>query len=689
MTTWWNKMIGSVASGNNSAGIVDYDGSDEYTKRKKVAFYLYHSNTRNVVTFKPFLSSISYKIQYEDGEEIIKNIDGRLKRDTPKAKISYAITLDVPSQSLKEAKYNLAKANELKSFQFSTIAPGVSPNYSSLIANTKFIYLTNLIQNGKTTKGKNLKSWKDMVKNGLPCLIDSVKVDIKKDLGFFEENGMLYPKYFTINFDAEVLIEQVFRMSKKRLYTPYKESGAYYKNDSKYWPFGVKGYKSTSAIKKYDGSQTYANNKGAWFSLCNRDVAGTYAILPFFMESLSFDYMNKEGNTKPWRSENFFSKVPVGKPANELKVSLSFNAPAHSLEDAKYTMYTIQKLIRLINLKKGDYLVPNTDVSSFTTGDSQKEFEKTWKTKNGSTNPKYDEDLAKAIGEYRYPKSHAKAGKRVFIFHDLKPSVQAEVLKKMKNFYSEKIPNEDSAEWNTTYSSVTRSNVIHVTSLLGKNKISGKPSYGKIIASGHNLHVISFSFEPDLSLGFFEEDGMLYYKLIKFSFELEAVAERGLGLVNPSIPPAIDDPDDKAFGSSVISGAKYKEAKQVISKQNEIKQQIDQIEAELENLDNQEIFIKPGETFVSEERYKWFEENYGAENVIGGLVTTETLEERREDYITDLERDKLMSENEYYNATLELDPLAKEAYNRLTGTQAEGDSLSASQGYQKIIKLNK
>ena len=64
MTTWWSKMVGSIASGNNSAGIVDYDGSDEYTKRKKVAFYIYHANSRNVITFKPFLSSISYKIQY-------------------------------------------------------------------------------------------------------------------------------------------------------------------------------------------------------------------------------------------------------------------------------------------------------------------------------------------------------------------------------------------------------------------------------------------------------------------------------------------------------------------------------------------------------------------------------------------------------------------------------------------------
>ena len=68
MTAWWSKMIGSIGGGKNSAGIVDYDGSSDYTKNKKVAFHIYHANSRNVITFKPFLTSLSYKIQYQEGE---------------------------------------------------------------------------------------------------------------------------------------------------------------------------------------------------------------------------------------------------------------------------------------------------------------------------------------------------------------------------------------------------------------------------------------------------------------------------------------------------------------------------------------------------------------------------------------------------------------------------------------------
>ena len=678
MTTWWNKMIGSIGGGKNSAGIVDYDGSGDYTKNKKVAFHIYHANSRNVITFKPFLTSLSYKIQYQEGEEIIKRIDGYLKRDTPKADISYSIALDIPSASLEEAKLNLAKINQLKEFQFSLKTPsGNVKDMSHWLANAKFVYLSNLIQNGRTTKGKKISSWNKMIENGLPGLTKDIKIDIKKELGFFEEKGILYPKYVTVSFDLIVLVEQVFIYSKKRLYTPYKAS-SYYGNDSRYWPFGVKGYKSSSTIKKYDGSQTYANNKGAWFSLCNKDNPYVIAILPFFMESLNFNYSNPDIDSEEnLKGSFFFEKKPQHQPKKQLSVSVSFNAPAHSLEDAKYTMYTIQKLIRLINLNKDDYKTDNVNVSTFIPSDTKKYWDR---CKESSAH--YDSKLRDAVK----PDTFKSNGKQIYNYSLLSKSQKDRLKAKLKKYFESSTPDEANAYWNTNYDATTRSNVVHITSLVGKDKISGKPTYDKVITNGHDLHIKSFSFEPDLTLGFFEEDGMLYYKLIKFSFEMEAIA--GSGLLNGMLADVVDDKDKNAYG--LVSNEKMiKSLKSSITK---IEKTIEEYNKEDIALQDLKVDISTKHTDIRDNR-KHYDAGGVGPNPSSNKMTFKELV-ALEELTTDLQADYDKREEAFLES-----PTPEELRVEIAGINKDiivlekvesiDSGLSTSPNLENLIKINK
>ncbi len=523
MTKWWNKMKTKIGNGKRVKRVGN-DGSTSYTKNKKVAFYFYHGNSRNLITFKPFIDSISYKIQYEEGEEILKRVDGYLKKDRIKSSIGYSISLNLPAHSVNEAKLNLSKINQLKQHQFSNYSGFMSATavymgtYDDLyMRNMTLIFMSNIISNGNYTSSKHLSSHKEMLKYGVPGLIKDVKVDFQKDLGFFEEDGNIYPKLIKVSFDLDVYVEQVKKNSNKRLFTPYTRPGAYQHDDSKYWPFGITGFSSTSPVSS-DGKINFADKKNTWFSLCNEEVLNTYAIFPLVLDNLSFT-MKKGFEDSDIENFSFFNRKIKSSGVNDLDVSVSFSTIANSVNEARYYMYQIQKLVRLINLRPSDYRCVDKVSDLKTFSDWQSHYEKVGRPNNWMS-------------------------KRKFLWEELTESEQS-LYKKYASSRPVKI-----CKWVDDPKTSTRYNHVHITNLFGRERISGRPNLESIMRFGHAVHIKSFSFEPDISLGFFDEDGMLYYKSFKISFEMTPIAE---SLLNKGTLPLIDSfIDPETHGQATV-----------------------------------------------------------------------------------------------------------------------------------------
>jgi len=509
--SWWNKQRGAIAGGKGPKR-VGTDGSDQYTKNKKVAFYYYHPNSRRVVTFKPFLTSLSYKMQYSEGEVILERADGYLKKDTLKRGINYSIGLALPAHSVNEAILNLSKMNELKAFHFSNYAPGddiLGPDdkrdpIDQYLLNTKMIFMSNIVSNGKYVKGTDISSHKKILKYGVPGIIKDLKIDFDKTLGFFEHGGKLYPKLINLSFDLDVLNEQVYKINKKRLFLPFEKNGSYKKDDVKYWPFGITGFSSSDKVSDGDGKRKHANLKNLWFSLASEEVAGTYVLFPLMMESISLTVKNEFSEEKDLSHGALFDRKFKAAPVNKLDISVSINTAAATVNEARNFMYQIQKMIRLVNLNPDDYKINTYKAATAMTPNA---------AEKAYADPKFKKHLER------------DSSKKIIQWSDLND--KQKTAWKNKATATMGSSSYTKGEWQSSGGDM-KLNHLHVTNLIGKDKISGRPNKGEIISKGHVVKVKSFSFEPDLSLGFFDEDNFLYFKSMKLSFDFELVNDQGI-----------------------------------------------------------------------------------------------------------------------------------------------------------------
>ena len=151
------------------------------------------------VKFKAFLTSFSdkYSTNY-NSEEVYGRMDPvQLYKNTQRV-ISFAI--DIPSESLEEAKSNLDKCSLLASMQypvFSADGPGIS-NATSIQAAPLFkIKFGNLIQNSNVNAG-------DAQTGGLTGTIAGFDYSPETDAGFYDPKpygNTLYPKLVKISIE--------------------------------------------------------------------------------------------------------------------------------------------------------------------------------------------------------------------------------------------------------------------------------------------------------------------------------------------------------------------------------------------------------------------------------------------------------------------------------------------------------
>tara|TARA_Y100000114_G_C11746392_1_gene321831 strand:- start:471 stop:1322 length:852 start_codon:yes stop_codon:yes gene_type:complete len=277
---WFNRY--------NSLNFSETDSSDIYTSNNRVFLYIGNINYKKkkkemkvadlplyVIMFKPFIKAFEIDMT----TQIDPLSDDDLVANQPKVykgvKISYKLSLSIPCLSLEDAKITAGKISIFNAMltappQIDSVAlteaqvlacangdPVGCPDPVQVVEphnaqNIFYVSLGNLIQSGRYTNKRDIKSDDALKTYGLRCEIHNLTTDIDTEAGFFEENNKIYPKSYTLTFSMKVLDKlrdgnsqavHIRGFDKDGGYTRTKTStkdstqGTTY--DIKSWPFGV------------------------------------------------------------------------------------------------------------------------------------------------------------------------------------------------------------------------------------------------------------------------------------------------------------------------------------------------------------------------------------------------------------------------------------------------------------------
>jgi len=166
------------------------DYSDKYSTDKKTNIFI--GRAEKVIYFKPFLKSFSYDIKYgkvAQSDSVYTPVD--LKDEFEEA--SYKFAIDVVANNVNEAVENHSKYQKL----LRMIMPVGDSELESPFLYVKF---SNLIHMNHATSYRNL-SFSKLKEVGQRGTIG--KLDYKPDInmGFFEFNGLIFAKAFSLNVD--------------------------------------------------------------------------------------------------------------------------------------------------------------------------------------------------------------------------------------------------------------------------------------------------------------------------------------------------------------------------------------------------------------------------------------------------------------------------------------------------------
>ena len=162
-----------------------------------------HKRVRYVV-FKPFFETFTRSVQTEVRFKEDKDfeIDTELVSQTFN-EINYKIKMIVPSNDLTEAKKNSAKVQYLTRMFFKkSTAPGAEINDGEKLLKC---YIPSKIERpGASSSPSNPGSFLSMYNNGIDVELESLKMEIDNTMGFFEDNGKIYPKVFSLDISLKI-----------------------------------------------------------------------------------------------------------------------------------------------------------------------------------------------------------------------------------------------------------------------------------------------------------------------------------------------------------------------------------------------------------------------------------------------------------------------------------------------------
>ena len=255
------------------------DGS-EGSKVNNTDYVLYIGFEPNdrVLAFKAFLDSIKLIIS-KDGSWDVKK-DNLIPVFTPlSGKAGYQITLNLPAHSSNESRNNLAKIAELqRMITPSNLLPirqrsgGRGP---ATRLNIFRVLFRNLINSGSgnidaTSAPDNFNELIDM---GLPCYIENVKYEPDLEMGFFSpvigRSGTIdtgkYPKNIKLNLTLNIVTDYAGTVLSSPIRS-FNSNGTYSSSDAGFFPFLVKPYHDNGEVET--GRRNF-NNSPAFLKQSN------------------------------------------------------------------------------------------------------------------------------------------------------------------------------------------------------------------------------------------------------------------------------------------------------------------------------------------------------------------------------------------------------------------------------------
>tara|TARA_Y100001973_G_scaffold7455_1_gene10348 strand:+ start:964 stop:1671 length:708 start_codon:yes stop_codon:yes gene_type:complete len=209
------------------------DYSFNYATDKGIMLYVHDPKLESSISFKSFLKdfSISQTIKNEDSEQI----DGGVLRDLVGVGIVYNFTLQVPALSVNDARFNIARFEELDRMISNNF--GIVGSVAVEAERVRYVLLANLVHNGKYTKKHEITTEKHILEYGLPCYFYSSNYTIDTEMGYFEYKNKLWPKAYDIKFS---LITKTATNNGNKVGRGFNYKGELPFGASDSWPFGVK-----------------------------------------------------------------------------------------------------------------------------------------------------------------------------------------------------------------------------------------------------------------------------------------------------------------------------------------------------------------------------------------------------------------------------------------------------------------
>ena len=236
------------------------DRTYNYSHEKESFLMIADKTSEMTVSFKSFLKD--FNISFKFDANTIKNVGGGQTQEVKSVGVTYNVSIDIPAVSVDDAMVNAARLDAIMIMLDKTVAatPPSTPSSSEgidselgqnngAIEERKFVLLSNMINNGKYTSVKNIRTYKDLIKYALECQITKFDFSPNLEMGFFEydykSKGMrLFPKVFEASFEIIALIKPSDGTN-NYLFHPFNSDGSVNdineitkKNAS--WPFGVK-----------------------------------------------------------------------------------------------------------------------------------------------------------------------------------------------------------------------------------------------------------------------------------------------------------------------------------------------------------------------------------------------------------------------------------------------------------------
>ena len=354
--TFWNEYSDTNGRGNQGANSVSYDYASK--------IYIGSGISSRFIELPAFVGDLKYTIDKETETLSEKDKQGTVYIEKVST-VSMSLSLDVPANSVQEAKHNLLRISEImRMISTNTVVTGTSTENST---NSRiYILFSNLISRGGFKNPDTITSFSSLKKYGLPGYIKDFDYTPDVEAGFFLDNQYRAPR--NIKVSITMSIETIPSDDTTRTTTTERDSdtGKITKTTTvttkENWTnVGTESTRWVIRALASSGEFTHGDNGGFPFGVKIRDSRHrsrdyTYQQLNSFEDKNYADQVGSYFMIGNWYSKQLGSRPKRGTMLlNELygnQFDLSYHTPAYCsfrmfLEDYKFSKKTNLELQKI------------------------------------------------------------------------------------------------------------------------------------------------------------------------------------------------------------------------------------------------------------------------------------------------------------------------------------------------------